>query len=315
MDPEKNNRKSSQKNPEKKRNKRKLKKWAKRLLITFVILLIIIRVAISFMNFRMSDRKVKEYFAVKNIEVNIQRYQVGNREMRYIETGADTLPLVLFVHGAPGGLDAFKEFMVDNALVGKAHLVSVDRPGYGYSGYGNTEKSIAKQAASIKPILEKNKSGYPAILVGHSYGGPVVGKIAMDYPQLVHSLVLAAPAIDPDNEKIFWVSYPADWLALRWLVPTAMRVANDEKLSHVAELTKIKPGWKNLTLPITYIHGKKDMIVPFANTAYAKKMMTGMKPDMVIDDEMNHFVPWSHPQYIRKAVLKYLDQINTQTSK
>ncbi|HAS45452.1 MAG TPA: alpha/beta hydrolase [Microscillaceae bacterium] len=263
----------------------------------------------------MSDRKVKEYFASKDIEVKIQRYKVGAREVRYVETGADTLPMVLFVHGAPGGLDAFKEFLVDNALVGKAHLVSVDRPGYGYSGYGNTEKSIAQQAALIKPILEKNKSGSPAILVGHSYGGPVVGKIAMDYPKLVHSLVLAAPAIDPANEKIFWVSYPANWLALRWLVPTAMRVANDEKLSHVAELTKIKPGWKNLTLPITYIHGKKDMIVPFANTAYAQKMMTGMKPDWVIDDAMNHFVPWSHPQYIRKAVLKYLDQINAQTSK
>ena len=295
--------------------KKKLRKWAKRLLITFVIIIVLIRVIVSFMSFRMSDRKVKEYFATKNTEVKIQRYQAGEREMRYIETGDARLPMVLFVHGAPGGLDAFKEFMVDSALAGKVHLVSVDRPGYGYSGYGDTEKSIAQQAAMIKPILEQNKSGHPAILVGHSYGGPVVSKIAMDYPKLVYALILAAPAIDPDNEKIFWVSYPSNWLAIRWMLPTALRVANDEKLSHVEQLTQIKPGWKNLTLPITYIHGKKDMIVPFANTDYAKKMMTGTKPEIVIDEKMNHFVPWSHPQYIRQAILKYLAQIDAQTSK
>ena len=57
------------------------------------------------------------------------------------------------------------------------------------------------------------------------------------------------------------------------------------------------------------------MIVPFANTDYAKKMMTGTKPEIVIDEKMNHFVPWSHPQYIRQAILKYLAQIDAQTSK
>ena len=299
----------------KKKSKNRLRKWAKRLLIVFVVLIVLIEVAFLFMNFRMNDRKVQEYFDTQSVEVKIQRYKVGEREIRYVETGAENLPMILFVHGAPGGLDAFKEFLADSALQGKAHMVSVDRPGYGYSDYGNTEKSIAKQAALLKPILEKNKSGQPAILVGHSFGGPVVGKIAMDYPKLVHSLVLVAPAIDPANEKIFWVSYPADWLAIRWMLPKALRVSNDEKLSHVAELTKLKEGWKTLTLPITYIHGKKDMIVPFANTAYAKKMITGVKPDIVIDDGMNHFVPWSHPQYIRKAILKYLDQINVQTLK
>lgn len=285
-------------------------KWVKRLLIIFVILIVIVQIAFLFMNFRMSDRKVTEYFMARSTEVKIQRYKVGEREIRYVETGADTLPMVLFVHGAPGGLDAFKEFLTDSLLAGKAHLISVDRPGYGYSDFGNAEPSIQQQATLLKPILEKNKSGKPAILVGHSYGGPIVSQMAMDSPSLIQALVLAAPAIDPSNEKIFWVSYPADWLLIRWLLPRPFRVANDEKLNHVKSLQAMKGGWNKLKLPITYIHGKKDMIVPFANTAFAKKMMTQAQLEVIVDDKMNHFVPWSHPQYIHKAIEKYLSQLN-----
>ena len=284
-------------------------KWVKRFFIILVIIIAIIEIIFLFMPFRMSDRKVKEYFEVRSVDVKIQRYKTGNREIRYVETGADTLPMILFVHGAPGGLDAFKEFLTDSTLTGKVHMVAVDRPGYGYSGYGNAEISIKKQAELIRPVLERNKSGHPAILVGHSYGGPVVSQLAMDFPALVHSLVLAAPAIDPANEKIFWFSYPADWLLIRWLVPRALRVANDEKLNHIANLKAMKDEWKKLRLPVTYIHGKKDMIVPFANTAYAKKMLVNAQLEVIVDDKMNHFIPWSHPQYIREALHKYLSQI------
>ena len=255
---------------------------------------------------RVSDAKIQEYFTKKSSQVAIKRYKVGKRTIRYIETGADTLPLVLFVHGAPGGLDAFQSYLVDSALVGKVHLVSVDRPGYGYSNYGKSVPSIKKQAELIQPILKTNKSGYPAILVGHSYGGPIIAQMAMDFPKQVGALVLAAPAIDPANEKIFFISYPTDWFLFRLFIPRGFKVANDEKLSHVMELEKMYDGWAKLRLPITYIHGKSDIVVPFANTAFAKKMLKNAQVTYVIDKKMNHFVPWSHPQYIRDAILKYL---------
>ena len=261
---------------------------------------------------RVSDTQIKEYFVKKATDVKIKRYKVGKREMRYMETGADTLPMILFVHGAPGGMEAFNAYLADSALKGKAHLVSVDRPGYGYSNYGKSVPSIKKQAELIQPILNTNQSGCPAILVGHSYGGPIIAQIAMDYPQQVAALVLAAPAIDPAHEKIFWISYPADWLLIRLFVPRGFRVANDEKLRHVEELEIMYDDWRKLRLPITYIHGKKDMVVPFANTAFARRMLRNAQLDMIIDDKMNHFVPWSHPHYIRNAVLKYLKMVKSQ---
>lgn len=262
--------------------------------------------ATSCMKLRVNDAEVKKYFSKKNTPVNIKRYQVGKRKVRYIETGADTLPMVLFVHGAPGGLEAFNAFLADSALKGKAHLVSVDRPGYGYSNYGKSVPSIQKQAELLKPLLDSNQSGRPVILVGHSYGGPIIAKMAKLYPKQVAALVLAAPAIDPAHEKIFWISYPADWLLIRLLVPRGFRVANDEKLRHVEELEQMYDDWVQLKLPVTYIHGKRDMVVPFANAAFAKRMMRNALLEMIIDKKMNHFIPWTHPQYIREPVLKYL---------
>jgi pimeloyl-ACP methyl ester carboxylesterase len=261
------------------------------------------------MKLRLNDSEVKQYFAKKTTPVSIKRYKVGRRKIRYIETGADTLPMVLFVHGAPGGLDAFNGFLADSALKGKAHLVSVDRPGYGYSNYGKSVPSIQKQAELLKPLLDSNRSGQPVILVGHSYGGPIIAKMAAMYPKQVAALVLAAPAIDPANEKIFWVSYPADWLLIRLLVPRGFRVANDEKLRHVEELEQMYDDWYKLKLPVTYIHGKKDMVEPFANAAFAQRMMRNAHLTMIIDKKMNHFVPWTHPQYIRDPVLKYLKKL------
>ena len=260
----------------------------------------------SCISMRVNDAKIKEYYAKKSAQVNIKRYKVGKRTIRYIETGADTLPMVLFVHGAPGGLEAFQSYLVDSALVGKAHIVSVDRPGYGYSNYGKSVPSIKKQSELIQPILKTNKSGHPAILVGHSYGGPIIAQMAMDFPKQVGALLLLAPAIDPANEKIFFISYPTDWFLFRLFIPRAFKVANDEKLSHVMELENMYDGWAKLRLPITYVHGKKDIVVPFANTAFAQKMIKNAPVTYVIDKKMNHFVPWSHPQYVRDAILKYL---------
>ncbi|EAY30851.1 alpha/beta fold hydrolase [Microscilla marina] len=261
------------------------------------------------MKMRVNDSEIKAYFSKKTTPVKIKRYKVGKRVIRYIATGADTLPMVIFVHGAPGGLEAFNAFLADSALKGKAHLVSVDRPGYGYSNYGKSVPSIQKQAELLKPLLDSNRSGYPAILVGHSYGGPIIAKMAVLYPKQVAALVLAAPAIDPAHEKIFWISYPADWLLIRLIVPRGFRVANDEKLSHVDELEQMYDDWYKLRLPVTYIHGKRDIVVPFANAAFAKRMIRNAPLEMIIDKKMNHFIPWTHPQYIRTALLKYLKNL------
>ena len=234
-------------------------------------------------------------------------YQVDGQTIRYAEIGDETLPLVIFVHGAPGELGNYQAFLADSSLYTKAHLISVDRAGYGYSGFGKSVPSIEEQAKYIQPLLAKNKSTKKPILVGHSYGGPIIARMAMDFPEEVGSLILAAPALDPEQEKIFWVNKPVSWLAFRWLVPRVFRVANDEKMAHAEELKLMLPYWKNIKVPVTYIHGEADGLVPYGNTDFAKKVLTNAPLDLILEKDMGHLIPWKRPELIHDAVLKHIE--------
>ncbi len=279
-------------------------------LLGLMFIVLIPELISSCLQFRMSEEKLKKYFQAKSIEPEINQYEALGRTVNYVSIGPDTLPMVLFVHGAPGSLDAFIDYISNDSLASKARLVSVDRPGYGHSGFGDHETSIERQAAMIQPILETNKSGKPAILVGHSYGGPIVARMAIDFPDQVGALVMAAPAIDPEHEKIFWISYPADWFVFRWMVPATLRVSNYEKLSHVEELKKMLPLWKRIKVPTIHIHGEKDGLVPFENAAFAKKMITNASLEMVTRKNMGHLIPWKNPDLIYNAIYNCLEKVD-----
>jgi pimeloyl-ACP methyl ester carboxylesterase len=155
-----------------------------------IVLLVVIAtpiVAFKIMeaSFEISPKEMVDYFKDKPQQPRFVSYTALNHQMFYAETGSDTNQLVLFVHGAPGTWDNYMKYLGDTALMHRGHLVAVDRPGFGKSGYGKSVTSIEEQAAMIRPILDSNKCGKPAILIGHSLGGPVIARIAMDYPDKV----------------------------------------------------------------------------------------------------------------------------------
>lgn len=255
---------------------------------------------------RRDDASIKKYFDKKYISFKIGYYKSDGRWIRYLETGDDTQPLVLFVHGAPGSSNAFLHFLSDGDLLNQAHMISVDRPGYGYSGFGSAVISLRRQAAIIHPLLEKNNSDKRPILVGHSYGGTIIARMAMDYPDEVGALVMAAPAVDPRLEKIFRISYPADWIIFRWLIPACLRVTNQEKLGHIPELNRMLPLWEKITTPVTVIHGAKDWIAPVENAAFLQKQLKQTSVRLIIRPDLDHLVPWEDPGSMKEAIKAYL---------
>ena len=256
---------------------------------------------------RMSQKAIFKEFKDTGYEPKISTYQIDQREIYYVEIGNDTLPTVIFVHGAPGSWTAFKNFMIDSALLSQVRMIAVDRPGYGFSGLGKEETSIEKQAAMLKPLLEKNTHAKLPILVGHSYGGPIVARMAMDFPNQVGALIMAAPAIDPAHEKFFLVNRPANWFIFRWMIPRSLRVSNDEKLSHVKELEKMLPFWEKIQNPTTLIHGEKDKIVPIENSYFGEKMIPKSSLKAIYEPKLNHLIPWKRPDLIKNNILKYLE--------
>ena len=256
-------------------------------------------------SFRMSATEVDAFFAENKIKGTQHHYTAGSKVIHYVKAGDATLPLVLFVHGSPGSLSAFIRFLADTVLLQKALLISTDRPGFGHSDFGIAEPSLEKQALALKPILERYKGNRPIVLVGHSLGGPLIVRMAMTYPELVDGLIIVAGSVDPDLEpNETWFRAPLATPFLSWILPRSFRASNEEIYKLKPELQQMLPYWKNITCPVIVIHGKKDELVPFENVDFAKKMLVNAPVEFMINENMNHFVPWSNPEMIREAVLR-----------
>jgi pimeloyl-ACP methyl ester carboxylesterase len=273
----------------------------------FWIGLILIFSIINLADFRLNDRSLYEKLQKNNVHGAIRYYQYRKYKIRYIDIGDEDKPLIIFIHGAPGSLDAFFNFLNDSTLNRHFRMISVDRPGYGYSGYGESLISIDQQAHALLPLLNINRNKIKPLLIGHSYGGTIVTKMAMISPGNIGSIYLVGGAVDPDHEKIFWISYPLQWRIFRWLVPIPMKVANDEKLAHVNELKKMEPGWSEIKIPVTIIHGENDGLVPVENAYFAEKRLINAKVTMKIYKKTGHLIPWMNPDYMKNEILAYLN--------
>ena len=273
-----------------------MKKIKRKTLLTIILATFIIvlgEVHLMAYSMTMNDDKIKSSFAKKGITVSIDHMNISNRTVRVVATKARTedSTLIVFVHGAPGSWDTFKMYMQDSAFLARGQLLAYDRPGYGESGK-KSMTDISEQADVLKHIIEQYELPH-VVVIGHSYGGPIVGNIAARFPELIDKAVMIAPLNDPENEPIFWVSHFAKWKATKWLLPKNMQNAGDEKFSHAAELEKMKNLWAELKVPTMHIHGSKDMLAPSEpNIAWSKNELPQELLRLEVLKDEGHLVLW-----------------------
>src|SRR5262249_49796720 len=130
-------------------------------------------------------------------------------------------PAVLLIHGANANL--LEVLPPLSALAADHRLIALDRPGYGHSQRPPNAEKLAVQARLATRVLEacNVKS---AVVLGHSLGAAVALRVALDRPELVRGLVLAAPACHPyPGENAWWARLAATpiigWLFAHTIVP------------------------------------------------------------------------------------------------
>ncbi|MCY7410467.1 MAG: alpha/beta hydrolase [Chitinophagales bacterium] len=281
--------------------------------IWLIIVLILLATPLIFFyvmmsQFSWSQKEIDEYFKTKKMKPVFATYTLNGRTIFYSSIGSDTLPMVLFVHGAPGSWTDYIKYFGDENLISKSHLVAPDRPGYGNSGVGYPVTSIEEQVELLKPLFALNKSHQPIILLGHSYGGPIAARMAIDYPDQIKAMILLAPAIDPDNEKMFWINKPASWKAMQYFLPAIMLTAQKEKETHAAELKKMENDWGKIAASTIYMYGDKDGLVPPVNVEYAKKKITNAPLEVIELPNENHFIPWTQQDSVTRVILRYIEK-------
>ena len=117
--------------------------------------------------------------------------EVNGVPVHVIRAGSDGPP-VLMIHGASANAREFT-FTLAPRLEQNFRVLMADRPGHGYSGRPKAAETLAVQAAQMAGVLEAFAPDEKAVIVGHSYGGAVALRVALDYPELVSGVVLLAP--------------------------------------------------------------------------------------------------------------------------
>ena len=247
-----------------------------------------------------------EIFAENHIPASIAYYETQGRKLRYASAGYDSAPAtLLFLHGSPGSISYYGRRFKDSAMLEIFKIYAVDRPGYGYSGFGEPEPSIQKQAAMIRPVLDSiHKARHPVIIVGSSYGASVACRLAMDYPHLVDGLVLTGPSLGPGLEQYFWFTHIIESPAIRWFIPRLFRSANTEKVHHKKELEKMLPYWKNIRVPVVYLQGADDNIIDTSNASFARQQMVNVPylDIQFIEGREHRLAQFEWPRF-RKAIM------------
>jgi pimeloyl-ACP methyl ester carboxylesterase len=258
----------------------------------------------SCMTFRNSDAKEKAEFSKSHVTLRTGILKREGWQIHYAVTGADSLPTLFFIHGSPGNWNAFAEYMKDSQLLKKFRMVSVDRPGFGYSDFGNAQH-LDVQSAWISPLFTELANHKPVFMAGHSLGGPLVIKLCADNPGIFSGIVILAGSIDPGEEE------PEKWrpwlfnTSLNYLVPGALRPANEELWYLKKDLVDLEKDFSKITCPVFFVHGNLDTWVPPGNVDYGKKLLVHASfIEVTMLPGANHFIPWTRYPEIRSVLLK-----------
>jgi pimeloyl-ACP methyl ester carboxylesterase len=236
--------------------------------------------------------------------------QLANYALSYLEAGDKDGRLAIFVHGTPGDATAWGDYLM-NVPRGYRY-VSLDRPGFGHSGPDDAVVSLAEQAEAIAAFIRSN-GAKPAVLVGHSLGGPIIAQAAVDTPDLVAALVILAGSLDPAQESVPFYQYVGDTWPVSALLPRWLRNTNREIIALEPQLTALAPRLGEIKAPVTIVHGTEDDLVPFANVAFMKKHMTGTKAmEVTVLDGQNHFLPWNSKDAVDAAIAKAFEMMEAE---
>lgn len=233
--------------------------------------------------------------------VSRETVQAGALTISYLRSGDPNGQRVIFVHGTPGEASTNWYDLLKNVPKGYEYI-AIDRPGFGDTRPKKDVTSLDAQAAALAPLLTSgNNRG--SILVGHSLGGPIITAAAINYPDTVRGLVIAAGALDPDLEKVLFIQHVGNIPPFSWLLDSTLKHSNRELIALEKELRQLQPKLASIKHPIVIVHGTKDDLVPYENVAFMQREFIGAETvDIITIEGMNHFLQWRSQPELSSAI-------------
>ena len=126
--------------------------------------------------------------------------------LHYIEGGVETdASTVVLIHGSSGSARDMEAAFFPH-LTKATRVISIDRPGIGYSRNYVEDKTLTSpraQAKAIHEVITEMGISRP-VIVGHSWGGAVAMAYAMEFGAELNGVVAIAPPLYPWGGKPGW---------------------------------------------------------------------------------------------------------------
>ena len=204
---------------------------------------------------------------------------------------------ILIIHGFAGGV--YDEEYLINYLEFKRNfdVFSFTLPGHDVKNrkYSTEDRWIKKSEKELKMLLDH---GYKEIyVIGHSMGGVIATYLAKKYSE-VKKLVLVAPAFtslgSKDQGGVFGALFKIPDLIKAYSYQELLTRVNKLPLSSEKEfmnlITHHKHDIDEIRVPILFIHGSADQVVPVKSSITLYNKVKNKKKKLIIIDGYYHDV-------------------------
>ena len=250
------------------------------------------------------------YQPAKVVDPSIKFNTVSKDDINihYAYSGNQNKPGLIFIHGTPGGWAAFEGYLTSPELQNNFLMVSIDRPGWGYSETKDRKLNglFDHQARSVNAIFKQfpNKKW---IVVGHSLGASLAPQVALESPDSVAGLLLLAGSLSPKLGSPRWYNYAARTWVVSKIVGQKMTNANREimRLRKQLTLMNAKLEQKKLDTNVLIVQGLKDKLVSPKNPVFALEKWADnfLTVEVTELEDAGHFIPWQQSNDVKNAIV------------
>ncbi|GGI45246.1 pimeloyl-ACP methyl ester carboxylesterase [Agromyces flavus] len=127
----------------------------------------------------------------------IREFRRGDAVTVITEAGSERAdaPTFVLVHGIGMGHRYFSDLA--DALAREGRVLALDLPGFGEAPEPSHPQTMSEAGAYLAELIDAEALPGPVVLVGHSMGTQIVAETAAQRPDLIASLVLVAPTVNP----------------------------------------------------------------------------------------------------------------------
>ncbi len=242
--------------------------------------------------------------------------------LAYRESGDPRGPVLLLLHGSPGGSDNFDQLRAQ--LPSNLRCIAVDMPGFGFSTPDPDGFSIVTHAKATLGLLDRLNIDR-AHVVGFSMGGGVALSMIDLAPQRVVSLTLLAGLGVQELELLgnYTLNHAVHGISLAgaWVMENA--VPHLGKLQgwplgmayacnfYQTDQRPLRGILERLEIPTLILHGREDPLVPYSAAVEHARVVPHAR---LVTYESDHFLVWNETEAVARDLNEFVAQVESGTA-